>query len=355
MSHRGGWGWLDIVPDLEAFTPFGPRLPSTSSHWESGGFLSELSEWLAHVVGEPRSLEPHKIRAWAAVWRAETDQGVFYAKQNCPAQRFEAALLAELAELVPQRVVPVAAVDLERGLLVTPDQGAVLAETAGDDLDTWCRVVSAGAALQREVAPHVDRLASTGLNTLEPSGTTAYVEHRLSELAGIDAADPRAMALADREAVRAHLPVIERWVEQVADLGLPTTLLHNDLHGHNVFDRGGELRFFDFADALLTEPLGALLIPINSLAYRLEAGPDDPRLARVAEAGLEVWSDLAPLAELRAALPAALQLARLGRVESWVRCLAPMTDAELVEWGDGASYWLSSLLHEPPPFGHLAD
>lgn len=204
------------------------------------------------------------------------------------------------------------------------------------------------------MVPHVDRLAATGLTKVEPAATTAYVEQRLEELAAIDPADPRAMTVADRDALRAHLPVVERWVDRVAALGLPTTLLHNDLHGHNVCEREGELRFFDFADALLMEPLAALMVPLNSLAHRLEAGPDDPRLARVAEAALEVWSDLAPLAELRAALPEALQLARLGRVESWVRCTAPMTDAELVEWGDGASYWLSSL-REPPPFGHLAD
>jgi hypothetical protein len=69
----------------------------------------------------------------------------------------------------------------------------------------------------------------------------------------------------DLEAVRALLPTVDGWADQVAALGLPLTLCHNDLHGNNVFDRGGELRFFDFADALVMEPLAALLIPINAL------------------------------------------------------------------------------------------
>jgi Ser/Thr protein kinase RdoA (MazF antagonist) len=149
-------------------------------------------------------------------------------------------------------------------------------------------------------------------------------------------------------ALRAHLPVIGRWAEEVAALGLPTTLCHNDLHGNNVFDIDGELRFFDFADALVTEPLAALLIPLNALAMRLRAPSDDPRLQRVADAALEVWSEHAPVAELRSALPAALQLGRLARVESWIRCTAPMNDAQLAEWGSAAAYWLASLVQAPP-------
>ena len=76
------------------------------------------------------------------------------------------------------------------------------------------------------------------------------------------------------------------------------------------------------------------------LADALGAGPDDPGLWRVADAGLEVWSDVVPAAELRAALPAALQLGRLGRVVTWVRSLAPMDDAELPSGGaPPASRW----------------
>ena len=55
-----------------------------------------------------------------------------------------------------------------------------------------------------------------------------------------------------------------------------------------------------------------------------------------------------PAAELRAALPAALQLGRLGRVESWVRCQPALSDDELVEWGGAAVGWLGTLLEQPP-------
>ena len=139
-----------------------------------------------------------------------------------------------------------------------------------------------------------------------------------------------------------------RWSEQVAALELPITLTHNDLHAHNVFEVDGEIRLFDLGDAVAMEPLAGLLIPLNVLSHGLDASSDDPRLWRVADAALEVWSDLVPMGELRAALPAALQLARLGRVESWERVARSMTRDQLTEYGDAAAAWLGTLASDPP-------
>lgn len=325
------------------------ELPSASDWWQGPAFREELRAWVASVVGEPTSLEPVKVRAWATVWRAETDSGVFYAKQNCSTQAYEAAVVVALNDLAARHVVPLEGVDLGRGLFLTPDLGPTLGETAGDDIGAWCRVAASGAQLQLEVARYTGRLVAAGLTTIAPGDAVGYVEDRLDGFAALPDGDGRALSAERRAAVRALLPEVARWADEVAALGLPLTLCHNDLHGNNVFDVGGELRFFDFADALVTEPLAALLIPLHLLGRSIEAGPDDPRLHRVADAALEVWTDYAPIAELRAALPAALQLARLARVESWIRCTAPMNAAELADWANVAGEWLASLAEEPAP------
>jgi hypothetical protein len=331
------------------YADLGERLPSRTATWAREEFAAGLRAWVEEQVGGVRALQQVKLRVWASVWAVETADRRYFAKQNCHLQAFEAALVAALAELAPDRVVPVAAVDVERGLLLTPDQGQVMSATvAEDDLDAWGRVVVAGARLQRDLAGHRERLEGLGLTTLRPEDAPAYVEQRLDQLAALPADDPRAMPAEQRRALCAHLPTVRGWAEQVAGLGLPMTLNHNDLHENNVFHEAGALRFFDFADSLLTEPLGALLIPLNILSGRLEAGPEDPRLWRVADAALEVWSDQVPMPALRATLPAALQLARLGRAESWVRCCVSMDDTELAEWGSAVPEWLATLLLDPP-------
>jgi Phosphotransferase enzyme family len=331
-----------VYADLNA------RLPSNTQRWRSEEFAAELADWVVAEVGHVRSLEPAKLRVWAGVWRADTTAGVHYAKQNCQLQSFEAALVALLVELAPHHVVPVTATDPGRGLLLTPDQGPVFAETGGEDLDAWRAVLAAGARLQREVAPARARLSEAGLTTIGPDDAPSYVDQRVTELASRRADDPMALPHESAESLEALRPTVAGWVDRVAALGLPVTLNHGDLHAHNVFHVAGELRFFDFADSLLTEPLGALLVPLNVLAHQLDAGPDDPRLWHVVEPALEVWSDLAPMPALRAALPAALQLSRVARVESWARCCVSMDDAELAEWAGAVPRWLETLLADPP-------
>lgn len=107
------------------------------------------------------------------------------------------------------------------------------------------------------------------------------------------------------------------------------------------------MRFFDLGDALLTEPMSVLLTPVHILADRLSCAPDDARLWRVAEACLEVWSDLVPAPAMRVAFPHALRLARLARHEAWLRVTPPMTPGELADWGSAASEWLGALPDRP--------
>ena len=95
---------------------------------------------------------------------------------------------------------------------------------------------------------------------------------------------------------------------------------------------------------------GDLRVPLDILADRFGAAPDDRRLWRVADAGLEVWSDVVPIAELRQALPAALRLSRLGRYTSWQRIIPDLGTDDLAEHGGNAQAWLDRL-PGPAPVG----
>jgi hypothetical protein len=330
----------------EWFAALPARDRSLSSRWETEGFRDELRAWCESHLGPLTAMEQHKLRGWATVWRVTTDAGAWFAKQNCPGQLFEQPLMALLARLAPDRVVPVRAEG--DGFLLTPDQGPVFHETAGDDLASWVRLARDASLLQRELVSHLDEMIAVGASSLAPQEAHDYVAARVEQYAGLPDDDPRHLGTDVADRLRAHLPVVRRWGDEVAALGLRLTLNHNDLHENNVFDVDGRLLFFDFGDALVTDPLGMLLVPLNILGEKLRAGADDPRMWHVANAALEVWSDLVPTAQLRAALPAALQLGRLGRVESWVRCQPSLSDEQLTEWGPVAASWLGTLVEQPP-------
>jgi Ser/Thr protein kinase RdoA (MazF antagonist) len=133
------------------------------------------------------------------------------------------------------------------------------------------------------------------------------------------------------------------WCAELADAPGSPSLNHNDLHDANVFAPEGRLLFFDFGDAVASSPLAALRIPLEGYARRLGTDAADPRVRAVADAALEVWSDLAPRSQLRAALPAAWRLAALGRAESWHRILSTVPERFVDEDYRGADAdWLAA-------------
>ena len=256
-----------------------------------------------------------------------------------------------LDRLAPHRVVPVVAADLERGLHLVPDQGPVFARTvADDDVDAWCRVAAEAMHLQRELVGHEADLVGAGITALRPAESAAYVEARVASLTALPRTTRAGWPTTSPQRLRdAAARRWRRWARGASTrLGLPDSLVHNDLHASNVFATADGMRFFDFGDAVLAHPLSALFVPLNVLLHRFEAAPDDPRLRRVADAALEVWGDVVPVAALRSALPAALRLGRLGRAESWLRVTATLTPAEAAEYGDAGTWWLGALGDEPP-------
>jgi hypothetical protein len=320
--------------------PLPPAEPSSSERWSTPGFASELRGFVEGILG-PVRLEQHKLRPWSTVWRAYAGEGLFWAKQNCPGSRFEAALLELLGEVVPDRVVPLAGLDRGRGLLLTPDVGDVLGFDDAD-LDTWSTIVRQWALLQRALLPHTARIAAAGVPDLWVRDSELLVRERAEALHALPVDDPRRLSDREHDRLVEALPVVREAVEVVGALGLPLALNHNDLHGNNVFApvAGDDpLRFFDLGDAMLTDPSGVLMVPLRCLRAVLGCAPDDPRLWRVADAWVEVWSDLAPAPAIRAALPSAMRLARLARHDSWLRVTPGMRGEEADHWvREGGTY-----------------
>lgn len=322
----------------------------SSAVWSGEEFLADLRAFVTGALGEPGSVEPVAARPWSAVWRVEAGGRSAFAKQNCPGQAHEAGLMATLAAVAPELVVPVLAADRERDLLLTADVGRTVEEQgAGGDVDVWCRIVAESAALQRGL---LESGVDLGLTVMAPTDASTYLANAVGHLAALAPGDPRRLAPSVAERLGRLVPQVDRWADRVEDVDLPLALVHNDLHASNVVETGraGErgLRFFDFGDAVVGDPLTNLLVPLDAVRRELDAPADDPRLWRIADAALEVWSDLAPGAALRAALPASLQLARLARVESWRRCVATMTSEEQADWGAVPAQWLATLLEDPP-------
>jgi hypothetical protein len=103
-------------------------------------------------------------------------------------------------------------------------------------------------------------------------------------------------------------------------------------------------RVFDWGDASVAHPFGVLLVSLRVAADRFDVRAGDPVLARLRDAYLEPWSDIADRASLLAEVEAAVQVTKVSRALSWERSLVGADAAALAEYGPNVQGWLDELL-----------
>lgn len=316
--------------------------------WSSAAWRQEVEAWIFASLGAAGlcptgPVEQVRLRMWSVQLTVATDAGSFWFKENHPGQRFEAALLAVLAEHVPHHVVPPVAVEPARGWFLSPDRGDTISSMDGVDIGVWQRIVRDYADMQQRLASTRDEVAAAGLVTVSPLETADFVERATEQMAALPAAAAAHLDLQTRNRVRDGLPHLRVLGRRLADLPGGMSLQHNDLHPNNVFlPRPDEehLRFFDFADAVWAHPFCSMSIPIRNLAGMLETQEDDPRIRSVVDAYLDAWQGYGSRAELVEALDVAVRLAPVHRFESWRRLLADATEARHPDHAENLRYWV---------------
>ena len=280
--------------------------------------------WIESVVPAQLTgpVEVTKDVPWSMVARVPTDRGLLWFKENRAGTRYEAGLLAALARWAPADVLAPVAVDAASGWSLLPDGGPTMRMVdATPSLEHWVRMLADHARLQRSLSGRVEQMLGLGVPDVRPAAILSHVD---------------------------RLPVPPAYVETLRELcrrleasPVPASIQHDDLHDANVFSSG---RVFDWGDASVAHPFGVLLISLRVAADRFEVRAGDPVLARLRDAYLEPWSDVADRASLVAEVEAAVQVTKISRALSWERSLASASGDALAEYGPNVQGWLDELL-----------
>jgi len=297
------------------------------ARWASTSWREELEAWLVPALAGAGlrvngPVVQDRVRFWSTVLHVETDGGRVWVKENAPSQAFEARLVVEVERLAPGRMPPVVATEPDRGWVATRDIGTPMGSRPEVADEAWVELVTEWAELQRDLLPHGPELLATGLSAFPETDAVGWAADLADELDALPSDDPRRLSTAERAHVEAGLPAVATAAEELGSSGLAPSLEHNDLHLGNAFHAEGErVRFIDLGDAVLAHPLTAFRIPVWILAER-RGGIADPLVRRVVDAALEPWTDVLPLTDLRALLPAADRVSCLHRALSWRRLVA---------------------------------
>lgn len=322
--------------------------------WEEESWRTAALDW-AHRELTARGLRPTgrrgvRLRPWSVLVRIAVEdlgegpgEGIdtttaVWLKANPPASAFEAPLTAALARWVPGYVLHPLAVDADRGWSLLPDGGElfwqVLDRTPADP-HAWEEPLRQYATMQRALVPHTEALEQLGVPSARTTAlpqvfdeTVEFIESVTKTTAPlrqrVPAADPALAAAIDPARLRALRPRLLNWAAELADLGIPDSLDHSDLHEGQLFNpEPGRFTFFDWGDASVSHPFCSFLVPAEQFTERY--GPDS--LPRLRDAYLEPWTGNGRSSkELRRALTLAGRLAVIGRAVTWGRIFPGASD-----------------------------
>jgi hypothetical protein len=109
-------------------------------------------------------------------------------------------------------------------------------------------------------------------------------------------------------------PRVAEWAEELAASPLGASIDHQDLHHSNVTgDAESGYRFYDWGDAVVGHPFGAMMVPLGFAIRRLGLEQGGAGFQRFRDSYLEPFTDLRPLAELVRELELACRLALIAR------------------------------------------
>ena len=226
--------------------------------WATPGWLADVREWLEHELERLGhslvAIEQRKQWSISSVLRVGTDGPDFYFKVSASLPLFvdEGPVTAMLASRFPGYVPAPVAVEPERGWMLLPAFDELIGWRA--PLEVRCEVLARFAGLQRRSAAQADELLGAGCHDRRLEVLEQQLEPLLVHAEALARLRPDEV-----DELRQRLSVFREACRRLAAIGLPSTLVHGDLHVGNVARHDGELVYFDWTDACIAHPFVDLL------------------------------------------------------------------------------------------------
>jgi hypothetical protein len=303
--HQHILDWLKSTQD-EAWK----RIP-----WSSPNWFTRATKWIhetvqasgARVIGEPK-----QIRTWAisCVYRVETTGGMLYLKGLPDLLGHEPMLTQYLLKQFPENIPEVTAIEPNELWMLTKEMRGPEPQNRAD----WESVFRTLSQFQHHCNQNLEELLHFGVKDRPLAKLPELLEPVIAEL---DRPEMRAfyeVTAQEAETLTGRIRALPGLCADLAECGIPDTLIHGDLWGPNVIMRdefsGKSPIIYDWSDAAISHPY-------FDIFCLLWAEKVDAKRIEEKEAQIKVWSESYPQKTVMRAFELAEQIAPYYYLIAW--------------------------------------
>lgn len=323
VPSEGAWIPYEMLETLTLASPEHHRLlehwrmkaefpPEGQLPWTRDGWFEEASDWIhaqLHRHGMVALGPIEQARSWflSSLLRLPTTDGEVYFKAVSPTDVHEPLIIEMLSRHTASLVPQVLAVQKERRWLLTKAvSGQKMLQHANplDYLSRWATLLQTYAQMQRDFRHYTEEVLTLGCHDWRLERLVERIEPFFAELPMLLLHARNPLSKAEQEQLHEIVPLLKTLCARLAQLGIPASLHHGDFHRGNILVNEKACILIDWAGFVgVTHPFLSLWVPLN------DWGQQQGHF--LCERYLEVWSDVAPMEQLRLAVIWAFPLAAL--------------------------------------------
>jgi tRNA A-37 threonylcarbamoyl transferase component Bud32 len=215
----------------------------------------------------------------------KTTAGNVYFKATPALFAREPQLTQALTKYYPAHLPVVLAADFEKRWILMRDVGGKILQQV-PDISLWEAALRRFAQIQIDSVQHLDSLIAQG-----------WLDMRLDRLASqIHLLFQDALREPEIAQLLAFAPQLAALWEELAQLGVPHTLVHGDLSPRNIYVTGDNYIYFDWSDSCISHPFFDTVRFLYEIEMELTDVPD--ARTRLRNAYLEPWAVYEPVERL---------------------------------------------------------
>lgn len=317
--------------------------------WTDSAWLADAHAWIDEQLAAGRvaragaTEQPH-VRPWSTVIRVPTTDGDLWFKANVPVLAYEAGVVEVLARTRPDAVPALVGVDRERGWMLMRDGGERLREIVERerDLGRWHDLLPRYGRLQLDLAGRADELVALGAPDRRLVGLPGQYVQLVKDVDGLTEDE--------RDRLQALAPDVSAMCARLAELGVPETIQHDDLHDGQVFVCDGSYLFFDWGDACVSHPFFSMSVTLEGmLAWGLDDVEGSVDITPYRDSYLEPFAAYADRPRLEEAFRTALRLGWVCRALNVHMFGVSVDQADRAEWAERVRVRLQMFAGGSPP------